>query len=318
MAPARLATLKRLGFFALIAVAVLVYAAIHLTGRSARTGMQQAANSEGGTSTTASASQAEATQPQLQTASTAPPAPTVPAMGASSATPPLAVAPGLDTTGTPAQSAAQSNQTPLAPTSQAQMTHPSFDCSKARSLPEQLICSDQDLADQDNQLAQLYLRAKAAAPDRTAFVRESRAAWNWRERHCTDKACLLAWYADRAHQYTNDLNRPVQRKVMPLLAPTYQTDQEGARPAAPTYRTSFNCSAAVRPDERTICSDPGLAAMDVELASLYAALMRSVPDPARLGSEQAYWQSTRIRCGSDLNCLRHAYGMRIGQLHSPR
>nr|WP_155625821.1 hypothetical protein [Burkholderia vietnamiensis] len=71
----------------------------------------------------------------------------------------------------------------------------SFDCSKAKSIPEFLICHDPDLAAADRDLADTYRQAKEAAVDKTAFNNRTRRQWNFRERNCRDKDCLMSWYA---------------------------------------------------------------------------------------------------------------------------
>jgi len=76
-------------------------------------------------------------------------------------------------------------------------TAASFDCSKARSASEKLICSNADLSRQDDQLAILFAQAKSAANDKKAFRDEQRVAWNWRQKNCSSHACLAAWYQDR-------------------------------------------------------------------------------------------------------------------------
>jgi len=76
----------------------------------------------------------------------------------------------------------------------------SFDCKKARSDAEKLICSDPELSARDDELSQLYHRAKAAAADRKAFNAQNLRQWKLRESSCHDKACLQAWYADRKAQ----------------------------------------------------------------------------------------------------------------------
>lgn len=78
----------------------------------------------------------------------------------------------------------------------------SFDCAKARSIPEYLICHDPDLAAADRELAALFQQAKAAAQDRVAFTERTRKQWNYREKNCTDKACLMAWYAYQTNVLT--------------------------------------------------------------------------------------------------------------------
>lgn len=73
----------------------------------------------------------------------------------------------------------------------------SFDCSKARSDAEHLICSDPELAADDVELAKVYSVAKAAVADQAAFKERTRNQWNYREKNCHDRECLVRWYADQ-------------------------------------------------------------------------------------------------------------------------
>lgn len=77
---------------------------------------------------------------------------------------------------------------------------PSFDCAKARSTPERLICSDDELAREDSELARIYARAKREAADPAAFQRVSDREWRRREAECRTRECLLDWYAQRRRQ----------------------------------------------------------------------------------------------------------------------
>lgn len=83
-------------------------------------------------------------------------------------------------------------------TSPAQVMYKaSFDCSKARSDAEQLICGDAELAAADVELATVYAQAKAAVSDQAAFRDRTRAQWNYREQKCHDRVCLQRWYVDQ-------------------------------------------------------------------------------------------------------------------------
>ena len=74
----------------------------------------------------------------------------------------------------------------------------SFDCKKAKSNSEVLICSDAALSKLDYELAEIYRRAKAKALDAQEFKKQTVAAWQWRENNCRDnKECLVKWYTDR-------------------------------------------------------------------------------------------------------------------------
>jgi hypothetical protein len=75
---------------------------------------------------------------------------------------------------------------------------PTFDCAKARSDAERLICQDRQLSGLDVQLAKLYAVAKASAADSGEFKRATSEAWSDREHRCADKQCLLDWYASRS------------------------------------------------------------------------------------------------------------------------
>ncbi len=81
-----------------------------------------------------------------------------------------------------------------------QASKPSFDCEKAKSLTERLICSDVELSQMDRDLAASYARAKAVAPDLGDFQRNSAKEWRFREETCKTKECLITWFDKRKAQ----------------------------------------------------------------------------------------------------------------------
>ena len=90
-------------------------------------------------------------------------------------------------------------------TGDASVPTPSFDCARAQSRPEQIICSDVQLAQLDRELGRLHSRAKNASPDPAAFRRQNDQEWRNRESTCRDRECLLRWYAHRRDQLLNDI-----------------------------------------------------------------------------------------------------------------
>jgi uncharacterized protein len=84
----------------------------------------------------------------------------------------------------------------------------SFDCAKARSDAEHLICSDAELAAADVELANLFASAKATVSDQDAFYEHARVQWNYRERNCHDRDCLIQWYATQRQWLTNTVSGP--------------------------------------------------------------------------------------------------------------
>ena len=122
----------------------------------------------------------------------------------------------------------------------------SFDCAKAASVPERLICADPELSRLDDELSIEYQRARRVAPDPKLFQEQTRAAWRWREANCTARACLLEWYASRQSQLkaitasapvagcmrdgdTVTLSGRVSREVFPG-PPNYESIAQGDRP----------------------------------------------------------------------------------------
>lgn len=86
---------------------------------------------------------------------------------------------------------------------------------------------------------------------------------------------------------------------------------------------SFSCSARLNDAERTICSDSGLAQLDLNLDALYTsaqAISRGNGDltsSSRLAATEKNWLSgDRDACATDVNCLTDAYSNRISQLRA--
>jgi hypothetical protein len=82
---------------------------------------------------------------------------------------------------------------------------PSFDCKRARSTGEKLICNDPDLSKLDNELALIHRLAKSQTSDVQDFKKQTENAWKWRESNCYDKECLVKWYSDRIYVLKNGL-----------------------------------------------------------------------------------------------------------------
>jgi uncharacterized protein len=89
--------------------------------------------------------------------------------------------------------------------------------------------------------------------------------------------------------------------------------------ASPAAATGFDCSKASAADERAICANPQLSALDSEMAGLWYAYSR-VPmlmgsNAARRDAAAAFLASRR-QCGSNSACLTRTYQARITALQS--
>lgn len=89
----------------------------------------------------------------------------------------------------------------------------SFDCAKARSVPEKLICSDQELSQLDDKLGALVRQAALDTPDISAFKRRNVEAWKQRERDCKDAICVKAWYEARIVEVSQLLKSAASSKT---------------------------------------------------------------------------------------------------------
>ncbi|MBV8272945.1 MAG: DUF1311 domain-containing protein [Cupriavidus sp.] len=95
----------------------------------------------------------------------------------------------------PAKPVAQTEASPSQATQQAEAAQPaisaSFDCAKAASKIEKLICSTPEAADADRRLAAAYAAAKSKSAD-PSTVKADQVAWIKQQRNaCGDATCLV-------------------------------------------------------------------------------------------------------------------------------
>lgn len=82
------------------------------------------------------------------------------------------------------------------------LAQPSFDCNKAKSTSEKIICNDSELSNYDNKLFDIYKKAKAISTDLSKFNADTAAAWKYRQEKCNDKPCIKEWYEARINFYS--------------------------------------------------------------------------------------------------------------------
>lgn len=73
----------------------------------------------------------------------------------------------------------------------------SFDCNKAKTASESIICSNPELSLLDNEYSALFSKATDDTTKTGKVTKDTVAALNWREANCRDKECLQEWYRDR-------------------------------------------------------------------------------------------------------------------------
>lgn len=72
----------------------------------------------------------------------------------------------------------------------------SFDCRKAQSAVEKMVCSDGELTKLDEELAQIYGEVLKKAPDEASLKKQQRA-WLKARNHCQEISCLRDHYQGR-------------------------------------------------------------------------------------------------------------------------
>ncbi len=128
----------------------------------------------------------------------------------------------------------------------------SFDCAKARSKSERLICSDPRLSAMDDRLAALAAAGKKRAASPRAYQRMLDAAWSVRQK-CDDIACVESWYAERIAALSVDQAEAIAANGGALAkeqaaAPVISTRPEVAvRPPAPVAAAPLPKPEMTRP-----------------------------------------------------------------------
>jgi uncharacterized protein YecT (DUF1311 family) len=108
-----------------------------------------------------------------------------------------------------------------------------------------------------------------------------------------------------------------KRRAAPALGMETQSQSQlaaldnGAQAAK--AEPSFSCAGAAGQAQQIICADPGLAAMDVEIAALYTKARTDAVDTAPLADEQSAWLDRRDHC-TDAGCLHQSYAQRRAEI----
>lgn len=79
---------------------------------------------------------------------------------------------------------------------------PSFDCSKATTGQERLICSDRELSRLDVEMSNAYTKARQLSSDVQTLRAEQREWVKGVQKSCSDKECLVTAYSNRIAQLT--------------------------------------------------------------------------------------------------------------------
>ncbi len=208
-------------------------------------------------------------------------------------------------------------------------TSAGFDCAKASTDVETMICGSPQLSALDAMLGANYRNVMSAdiGAAQQAELKAAQRHWLTQRDACHDMRCLADAYMQRIDAICE--YRPQSGKSTPCvrLQPDAQndagslptTEQTQIQPESmpePTARRSdpgFDCSMHKGVVEQAICADVQLGDLHREMAQKYAALSYVGASGDVLKASQNFWMESRDRC-RDKNCLVEAYTQRIHAL----
>ncbi|HWT15210.1 MAG TPA: lysozyme inhibitor LprI family protein, partial [Patescibacteria group bacterium] len=94
----------------------------------------------------------------------------------------------------------------------------SFDCAKATTTVEQLVCTNPALSDLDDDLAATYRQATSLASPGDAEPKQSQRTWLKRRNACSDADCVAAAYQARIAELEDAIGQDLNAEA---IAGTY-------------------------------------------------------------------------------------------------
>lgn len=174
----------------------------------------------------------------------------------------------------------------------------SFDCSKAGSANEKIICGDTGLSALDDKLGQVFHQARKRAADKHAFTADSDKQWRWREQNCRDRACLTDWYRRRQSEL-----QALADNAIPVAASLPQH-------SVPAALASVKPAMATT---STLAEQPlHLGLNNAQMAGIAPAGAMPWPHYVRVDKGEYFYQDTQSGDAATLVGVRY-YGVENGQ-----
>ncbi len=172
----------------------------------------------------------------------------------------------------------------------ASAAQPSFDCSKASTLDENAICSNETLAaiDRIADGGYVFLKSMVGARDANEI---DRPIIRKRQACGSNYSCILISQIEAIRIFMDH--------GAPLTAPK---NLALSKAAALATQPSFECSKASRPDEYAICSNETLATMD-RIANDGYVYMKSTMGLKAANKIDRHIIRRRQACGGNYSCI---------------
>lgn len=199
----------------------------------------------------------------------------------------------------------------------ADAVKPGFDCEKASTSVELLICGSPSLSAIDAEMAQVFSKRRAESPERERIIEEQRE-WltNVRSR-CENEECLEAAYRDRLAHLSNDNTAVKSDNSVPAsnVAKPTEADASNARDVSkPVAQSTLTASSAGSADDDAKGIIIFLVGVLALLAALAFAVYRVVKFAAglrrRAGLKSAYARIKEVAPPPDMQPHIVAYAAR--------
>lgn len=148
----------------------------------------------------------------------------------------------------------------------------SFDCAKAQTTIEKLICGDNELSKLDEALSNTYQQVIEKSADKPKAIKEQKQWLKEVRNACQDTSCLNSAYQKRidelavaSEQAVSSIQRPVDSTTAQRLPLTYSKDQQVCHEATVLLKKDKGC----RPYDAVDGSNPKKCSpMDVDYINL--------------------------------------------------
>jgi len=183
----------------------------------------------------------------------------------------------------------------------------SFDCGKAGTKVEKLICANADLSKLDEALAVAYADA-LKSPD-PANLKAEQKAWLKLRNTCADPTCVKRAYENRLRAVS-----ATNTQSVPASAPPDGIALAGS------FVPNADCVKPVNAEMQRQCYPPDMAKLETELAQVYAATLARGTDVDKIRNDQKDWIKERNACAQadfPARCLGYIYRKKIIRLRVP-
>ncbi len=183
----------------------------------------------------------------------------------------------------------------------------SFDCGKAGTKVEKLICADQELSKLDEDLASAYGSALAQA-DKPDTLKQAQKTWLKLRNTCTDQTCIKRAYESRLQAIT----------ITPTHLVSSLPESPDGIPLSSSFVPNADCLKPLNAEIHRRCYPPEMAKLETELARVYATAL-SGKEADQVKKDQQVWVRERNDCAKayiPALCLDYAYRKRIVRLRA--